>query len=116
GNVLPDSATVADAAASENPYLIIDSGVASVAASTPGDTKSDIIVGHEVNNIALAANAGFIKFEPNPPKNCLTIIIAKAEPTTGIHHGAVGGKLKANSIPVITALKSFIAIGLPKTF
>ncbi len=89
-------------------------GVALVIPS--GFTYVDIIAGQEATKAALAANAGFIKFDPNPPKNSLTIIIANAAPKTAIHQGAFAGKLKANKIPVTTALKSLIRIGLLNAF
>ncbi len=44
------------------------------------------------------------------------MIIAKADPTIGNHHGALAGKLKAIKIPVITADKSFIVTSLLKAF
>ena len=47
-----------------------------------------------------------------PPKKHLTTMIANALPITATHIGAVGGILNANNIPVTTALKSYILIGL----
>ncbi len=75
-----------------------------------------ILVGQEASKNALAANAGFIKFCPIPPKTCFTMMMAKAAPTTASHHGAVTGKLKASRIPVTTALQSLIVIGFLVSF
>ena len=78
-------------------------------ASTPAVTQLPVIIlGQEATNMARAANAGFIKLCPNPPKACFTMATAKADPIRAIHHGALAGKLNANKIPVTTALKSVI--------
>ena len=47
-----------------------------------------------------------MKFLPRPPKSCLTMMIAKNDPTTGIHRGVDAGRFIASSIPVTTADKS----------
>ncbi len=94
------------------PFNIV-SGVAEEIASVAGSIKPPAICDdHEAIKNALPANAGFIKLKPIPPNICFTIPIANAEPATAIHQGAPAGKLKANNIPVTTALKSVTVIGL----
>src|SRR5690554_2262629 len=98
------------------PHFIIANGVAVATTSGLVPVNVAMCCGHEASSIALAANAGFIKFEPNPPKSCLTTIIAKAEPIIGNHQGALAGKLNASNTPVITAEKSLIVTGLLNAF
>ena len=79
------------------------SGVAEV---TPSYTNVVIGLVKERRRKHLAARAGFIKFCPKPPNNCLTTIIANTEPKTPIHTGNVGGRLSASKSPVSAAEKS----------
>ena len=65
-----------------------------------------IISGHDAIRKALPASAGFKMLNPSPPNNCFAIIMAKAEPTAGNHHGDLGGMLNANRMPVRIALPS----------
>ena len=58
-----------------------------------GATQAVISVAQEASKIARAASAGFMKFCPMPPKNCLTRMIAMAEPIAASHHGADAGRL-----------------------
>ncbi|KAF5041798.1 hypothetical protein DSECCO2_519220 [anaerobic digester metagenome] len=92
----------------------IANGVAEATTSVTGFINPDVIcVDHDAIKNALPANAGFKKLKPSPPKTCFTTAIANAAPTTATHHGADAGKLKANNIPVTTALKSVTVIALP---
>ena len=52
--------------------------------------------------------AGLNGLLPRPPYNCLPKIIAKATPTTIIHHGAIDGIEIANKTAVKTADPSLI--------
>ena len=47
-----------------------------------------------------------MKFCPSPPKNSLATMIAKAEPTTGIHSGTDAGRFIPRRSPVTSALHS----------
>ena len=111
-------AAVAPDIPSSIPAFNAANGVALLTASVPGVKNADevILTGQEANNIALAANAGFMKLCPKPPKQCFTMAIANMEPMATIHKGAVEGTLNANKMPVTTALKSLTVTGLFNIF
>src|SRR5690554_1533800 len=74
-----------------------------------------VIIGfaHEARRNALPAKAGLKRLCPNPPKTCLPMIMAKNAPNIVIHQGSSGGRLKARSRPVTTALPSPTVIRRP---
>ena len=89
------------------------SGVAAVAASTlikPSEEVVLVFTNVETNgpklvtSIARAANAGFKKLPPKPPKSCFISIIAITLPKQADHQGAVEGRLSANKSPVTTRI------------
>jgi hypothetical protein len=92
---------------SESPSLRIPKGVAVVTPSR-GVTQVVIATGQEATRNALPIKAGLKILQPKPPKNCLPIMIATAEPIAAIHKGIVDGRQKASNKPVITALPSLI--------
>ena len=51
-------------------------------------------------------------FWPKPPNKCLPTRIANTPPKQAAHQGRLGGRAKAKSMPVSTALESFIVEGL----
>ena len=86
------------------------STVAEDTASTPlqkvGRYHAVILTGQEASIMPRAVRAGFIKLSPMPPKSCLTSTMAMKLPTTGIHQGALPGRLSATRRPVTAAEKS----------
>ena len=65
-----------------------------------------IEVGKETIITMRAVRAGLTKFWPMPPNICFTTTIATTAPKNTIHKGMLTGRLKANRIPVTTALRS----------
>ena len=89
-----------------------DTASATVRKVLSGTVKSHIFPAKEISRKHLAPRAGFIKFSPRPPNSIFTIIIAKAEPRIGIHHGTPTGRFMPSKSPVTTALKSPMDSGL----
>ncbi len=52
------------------------------------------------------ASAGFQMLLPSPPKVCLAMAMAKADPTAGTYQLTFAGSTMASSMPVTKALPS----------
>ena len=72
--------------------------------------------GQLVSSTARAASAGFRKLWPMPPNSCLTTMMAKALPISGIHSGTLAGRFRASSRPVTAADRSATRMGLWPSF
>jgi hypothetical protein len=98
--------------------LIFASGVADVIPLMPKwyrvlvQSSWSSLQGKHAIRKARPASAGLIKLLPRPyPNAILATAMENADPSTTIHQGSDGERLKASSIPVITALKSPIVDG-----
>ena len=84
------------------PAVRIATGVAEV---TPSAASGNCVMAlpKEIIKKHRAANAGFTKFLPRPPKQHFTTRIANAEPMIGIYSGTIGDSDSASIMPVTAA-------------
>ena len=73
-----------------------------------------IATGNEACNTALPTKAGLKTLYPSPPNMNFPRAIAKIPPKNAIQRGKVGGRVKPNKIPDITADQSEIVDAFPE--
>ena len=101
----PRNMSINEGSCSE-PAEISSSGVAEASSSTTAGIAPPATSEKARSMNTRPLMAGFAKLCPSPPKRHLTMIIAKAEPTTHCQTGTLELRFSPSRSPVTTALKS----------